>query len=138
MCEVIFDEVATVFVDKFRKARKTHRCQCCGSEIKPGDRYLRHFQICDGQAYDEKMCEACAADRAEFAKAPGHMLCAPSYFWELLSSCVHEDDDATFDEERGRYVPSPANPWVPMLERLRARSAAARVQRAPNEPDFYP
>lgn len=42
-----------------RTARKTHRCDECCSQIRPGERYRYVWGICDGEPSSIKTCLAC-------------------------------------------------------------------------------
>lgn len=50
---------ATVYRDTIRTARKAHRCDCCPATIQPGEKYVSHFSITDGDAYSAKRCLPC-------------------------------------------------------------------------------
>jgi hypothetical protein len=60
------------------------------------------------------MCSACSTARKEFGDAHGFEWCTPSYFPELLDSCVNDGD-----EESDRR-------WKPMLLAMRERGRASR------------
>lgn len=110
MCDIDL-EPCTVWVQHERTARKPHACESCSGVIAPGSRYFVFFSVFDGHASSEKMCTPCRAAMTTFGDADGHMECMPSYFPELLASCVSEGDDA--------------DAWRPMLDALRARAEVA-------------
>lgn len=122
MCEIDL-EPADVFLDTSHKARKEHRCACCGGPIARGERYLRHFQVFEGTAISERCCAACAADREAFADADGHGFSAPSYFPEMLSNCIFFDDGDVVVSVAERAA---NNRWIAMRDGIRARAKKAR------------
>lgn len=102
-------EPCEVWEERHRKARKVHRCSCCGRAISPGERYLVHFSVFQGDPTSEKCCAACEADRQKFADAHGGTLCTPGWLPNMLRSCIGEDPDS---EET----------WAPMLKSIRSRA----------------
>ncbi len=50
MCEIDFDGTCSVWRENTRKARKEHRCSCCGGTIRVGKTYLDHFSVYEGDA----------------------------------------------------------------------------------------
>lgn len=117
MCEIEFDGDDVVgYRQQTRKARKPHRCECCGSVIKPGDVYHYASWIADHEPDWEKQCADCAADNKEFSHAHGVYLFA-STFYTYLNECVIVPGAQEDDEDSRR--------WRPMLERLQARREAA-------------
>jgi hypothetical protein len=50
-----------------RRARKAHRCDECGDEIKAGDRYRFSSGIADREPWDFKSCLLCAEIRKHFS-----------------------------------------------------------------------
>lgn len=113
MCLIDDGERCEVWREHKRKARKEHQCDCCRRTIKPGETYLVHFSLFEGDVTSDKCCEECDAERMEFGNAPGHMLFSPSYFPSVLSDCVSEGDD---DDEGTR--------WRVMLDRIKAARLA--------------
>ncbi|CAJ5442576.1 Uncharacterised protein [Burkholderia pseudomallei] len=78
-------EMPSVYVRETRKARKEHKCDECGSKIKPGQQYEHTFGIWDGHQDRIKTCERCVGMR-EFVKA--HV---PCFCWEhhnLYECCI--------------------------------------------------
>jgi hypothetical protein len=106
MCVIDFDEYCTVWQENTRKARKAHKCSCCRRQIEPGETYLTHFSIFDGNCNSEKCCSDCEKDREEFAAAHGGVLTNPGSFVQTLWDCMSEGDDE--DEAR----------WRPMEQRI--------------------
>jgi hypothetical protein len=109
MCVIDLDP-CDVWHETRRKARKEHKCSCCGRTVRKGETYLVHFDIFEGRHNSEKCCAECEQDRNEFCKAHGSAVCSPGYFPVVLEECVSDDPD---DEDGNR--------WEPMLERLVAR-----------------
>jgi len=92
MCEISFDEGASVWKESEHTARKQHRCDCCRGVIRPGERYTKTFWIGDGRACSEKSCAPCALVTREFDEEHDAVGC-PSYMRTLLEGCVQEESD---------------------------------------------
>lgn len=112
MCEIGMEE-ASVWDETRRVVKRRATCSCCLAELKPGTTYLKHFSICDGHVTNQSICLDCTADRDEFIAAHDALIPPPRYFRELLESCIADGDEES--EQK----------WKPMLERFRAREAAA-------------
>lgn len=104
-------EPCQVWSEHERKARKAHTCSCCRGPIAPGERYLVHFSVLDGDTTSEKCCLACNAARLEFGNAHDSIP-TPQYFPVLLADCIAEGDEES--ETR----------WKPMLQAIEARRPA--------------
>lgn len=115
MCEIDFSDGDPVagYRPTWRKARKDHRCDCCGAAIAKGERYRYASWIYDHEPDWERACTSCADDMQSFGEAHGSFFFADS-FEHYLDGCISEEDE----EDRAT--------WLPMLERLRARRAAAQ------------
>lgn len=92
-------EPCEVWSEKTVKARKPHKCGGCGAAIKPGEIYLRHFDIFEGNMSAECACGACSKSRDEFADAHGQSF-IPSRLDEMLWECI---DGAASDEDTKRW-----------------------------------
>lgn len=69
-----------VYKERYRKARKAHRCCECGRErIRPSDTYLYASGVWDGQGASFKVCLRCARARRMVV---AHDM---SMFWGILS-----------------------------------------------------
>ncbi len=82
-CEPNEGEPCEIWNATWRKARKTHKCQECLEEIKPGERYQYVFIVFEGEASNYKACEFCANETARIIKerdlsglVPGELACA--------------------------------------------------------------
>lgn len=106
MCYVDL-EPCEVWDERERKACKSHKCNCCGGAIRPGEMYLVHFSVFEGLPNSEKMCGPCRDDRKEFADAHDGTLCQPHHLWEMVSGCIGEGFDEGDDEK-----------WKAMLARI--------------------
>lgn len=89
MCDIDL-EPCTVWRETPRKARKERECGCCGTPIRPGDPYLSHFSIYDGEATSDSVCFACWWIRESFAQSHGQSM-QPDALEETLRSCIDED-----------------------------------------------
>lgn len=137
MC-VIEAEVAPVWRDEWRRARKPHRCGSCGTRILPGSRYAWHFSVFDGHVSRGAVCEPCQDARAEFAAS--HQVIPPH---DDLGSVLNECIEHTRHEPRW-YSPAPLAKrrtdvaardaedvrWRLLLAQLKRRQRAARRARA--------
>jgi len=104
-------EPCEVWIETESRARKPHKCGCCGGVIRPGEVYVRHFSKFEGTVSAEKMCKPCEADRDEFAKAHDGMYSSPSYMPHLIHECIDEE-------------PESREKWEPMLDRFKSRRTA--------------
>ena len=59
-----------VFTSKLVKARESHRCSECGSEIKAGEQYETVRGLWDGQWERFKTCSDCLAIRDSLSMMP--------------------------------------------------------------------
>lgn len=113
MCYVDL-EPCEVWNERQRKARKSHRCECCRGTIAAGEMYFAHFSVFEGDATNAKMCLRCNTDRDLFAAAHDGKLPTPGGFYAMLRECISENDP---DDDR----------WRPMADRIRqSRSDAQR------------
>ncbi len=110
MCDIDL-EPSDFWSERKAKARKQHRCDCCGGAIRPGDVYLRHFSVYDGVAVTEKECPACMEMGERFAKEHGQRS-NPSYMGQLLRDCL--------DSGEGDH-------WRADIDAMKARKEAARA-----------
>lgn len=51
----------TVYEHNERTARKPHRCYECGTMIRPGEKYIYHHGVWDGQGASYRHCVNCYA-----------------------------------------------------------------------------
>lgn len=122
MCDINLEQ-AELWSETERRARTSKFCSSCDTEIKPGERYVKHFSKHEGVTSSEAMCKYCKAARREFADEHDGMVCTPSYFPEMLSECVVENDEAGSDR------------WATILEELNARGAS-RHTKLPDAPQL--
>lgn len=111
MCEFDYDdyENPSVWNQKIVKARKCHKCNCCGVNISPKETYLKHFSVYDGLASSERMCIQCYNLMLEFSKAHAGFMWSPIDFPYALRECLSEAGDK--GDER----------WREMLKEIRER-----------------
>ena len=102
MCDVYPDVVASVWTQNHPRARKQHRCHCCSTAIESGQRYTRTFMLCDGEAYDEKLCVGCATAQKAFGDEHRYFPGATE-LEESLDECVQQSDGAERQKWR-RYL----------------------------------
>lgn len=111
MCDIDFDGYCDVWQERPRKARKQHKCNTCGRQIAPGETYVAHFSIFEGETNNEKICAECEADRSEFTEAH-HCQISPSGWIDYLIDCHVGGDEG--------------EKWKPMIARYRERRAAVK------------
>jgi hypothetical protein len=104
-------EPCDVWRETRRRAVKEHLCSCCRRAIPPGEDYLVHFSLFDGDTHSAKCCAECERDRQEFARAHQGTLCAPDYLPDLIAECISEE-------------PETEAMWRPMLARIEASRKA--------------
>jgi hypothetical protein len=121
-------EPCQVWTETQRKARKKHKCDCCGRVIKPGETYTRNFNKFDGVVSYSKGCAECIADRLTFAKAHSGQLFPPDSLKEMLEQCIYDDEDDGDDD--GAYT-DPLR-WHKMLDAIRERGKPGR----PDQPSL--
>ncbi len=90
-------------------ARKWHRCDGCASLIAPGDAYLRHASLYDGNWTREAECFACWWIREDFGEAH-RMRPLPSQLSYDLVECGADQPDSE---------------WRPHLASFRRRNRRA-------------
>lgn len=112
MCSIDL-EYCEVWSETKRKARKGHACSCCRGAIQPGEAYIVHFSIFEGDRTSGKLCGPCEVARKEFSDAHDSGTPTPQYFPKLLLECIHDGDE----ESDAR--------WRPMLDAIDARGATA-------------
>jgi len=128
MCVIDFDEYCTIWNETERTARKQHKCSSCGGRIQPGEKYVDHFDVFEGEANHEKCCMACDVDRKEFGKAHEVSL-GPGGWREYLDECIAEDSE--YDSDTDEYRPGEdAKRWIAMRERLKERRQRAKESQA--------
>lgn len=92
MCAIDFDEYCSVWIDECRTARTPKTCRVCGMQIQPGDPYLHHRSLFDGEWTTEAACAPCTLVRNDFCDAHGVGL-VPSGLFEFLRDCVVDGDE---------------------------------------------
>lgn len=92
MCGLDLDP-CTLWEEKPVTARAWHLCDGCGCLIEPGQPYLRHANLFEGEFSREAMCFACWFIREEFAEAH-HQTFAPSALYDTLLDCGAGDPDS--------------------------------------------
>lgn len=126
MCEINL-EPCDVFQDTHRRARKPHVCDCCGGAIDPGEVYIAHFSVMDGDITAEKMCALCDLAAADFQQE--HKTRSnPSYMRELLEECLVDEtgQESVYidDEETRQLMSATAAKWKRYLDEMNERREA--------------
>ena len=115
MCVIEDGDRCSVWNETTVKARKRHKCDCCKGFIEPGQTYLKHFSVFEGDATYEKMCGQCEVDRKAFCDAHGGSLWLPSAMRETIRECVGQDAESKAE-------------WGPLLAQLDASRDRYRAQ----------
>ncbi len=93
MCEIGDLDACDVWREGAARARKPATCACCRGAINPGDPYLSHFSVFEGDSTFEKMCWLCWLAREDFNEAHRFGSCCPGTFKDLLVDCFAHDTD---------------------------------------------
>lgn len=93
-------------------ARKEHHCGGCGGRIRPGEAYLSHFSIFEGDATSQACCFPCWVAREDFSREHDGNYFVPGMLAEVLGECVAEGDEGS-------------QRWQNHLDALRERRRAA-------------
>lgn len=112
MCDLDYvDDRWDASSEKVVRAKKEHRCDCCGGRIPPGRKYLRLGWVFERTAGSEKCCLPC--HRVSMAFAQKHnFYTQPSGMQHLLEECIAEDDED-------------AGPWKRALREMKRRRERA-------------
>lgn len=92
MC-FIADGIADIYRTKPTIARKNHRCNECGRTVKPGEQYLYHFQVYEGEALTRRVCRGCAYVRQLIHDAAISAGCAEHESWPLFGNLYDDIQD---------------------------------------------
>ena len=85
-------EGPTVFVSKYRVARKSHKCHECGRSIVTGEKYLYESGIWEGVPKGFKTCVDCESLRQVFFCDWGYGIVL-----EMLKDWLYEGDGAFWE-----------------------------------------
>lgn len=119
MCSLDLDPCDLWSETRIGRARKEHRCDCCGGPICVGSPYTRIFMVAEGYASTETECDGCSLIAVLF-KAAHRMRPNPSSLYDMLSECF--DEDSFFNEEDERIpVSIEARWWKSALEAMDGR-----------------
>lgn len=114
MCDYDVGETADLWVRKYPKAAKAHRCAVCDGIIRPGRRYLSLFVLFDGRGSTTKCCLPCERIEKRFAKEH--------------KSSPHPDGLVDALEECVAGEPASGKIWRQMLRAIRNRRPERFVQ----------
>ena len=113
MCSVEL-ETCECWVESQVNARKAHVCNCCRGPIIPGQTYVKHFSVYDGEPSGEKQCLPCYGVSRAFGAEHG-VRGIPSAMEELLVDCVGEEG------------PDEAAAWVAALADMKLRADSEMI-----------
>lgn len=119
MCDIDYDDgehCAMWEERKVGKAKKDHKCSCCGGAIAKGDSYVTHFSIFGNEPWHEKKCLPCDQIVQDFKKEHDGQSGIPSYIPELLHHCIDEEGA---DSEAGKK-------WQAALDEMTRRFDATK------------
>lgn len=103
MCDIRDIEYAELWNETSHKARKAYRCNSCGIAIKPGEKYVKHFSLQDGEVCSEKACFACGETREKFLDAHGAIY-PPSHTADLLNDCIQGDHSSEWRSDYAKLL----------------------------------
>ena len=112
MCDVEFDTYWSTCSERKVTARKMHVCDCCHGVIRPGEIYVKHFSVTEGDVTSEKTCSACWDMTAAFAADHGTHS-NPSSMPALLDTCIETERDEGND--------AMADKWQAAVDAMRDR-----------------
>jgi hypothetical protein len=130
MCRVDFDgERPSVYSTARPVARKAYACGECGRTIAPGERYVREFQVFDGDPLTFFRCAHCDVGAGWLVRT-----CAGYIFGEILEDLEeHAGDYPAIGAELRAFVAAARAKWAvgaglapipPALPELRLEDAA--------------
>ena len=114
MCDIDTDSYSESWSESEVKARKPHRCDCCGGPILPGQKYTKHFSKFEGEITSEKCCAECFIDRSEFSKAHEYWTPSPGCTKDMVDECLRERESLPMMLK-----------WARTLKRMEKRKQAA-------------
>lgn len=116
MCEIDDSdyEPCQVWTNTWHTARKPRPCRSCKTVIKPREKYMRHFDIFDGEVNVEFLCAVCGVAAEEFTKEHSGMSQSPAGIRYVLRDCIDNGDEAS------------AARWQPILDNIDKRREEAR------------
>jgi hypothetical protein len=129
MCSIDDDgEYSQVWEETERRARKTYHCIICGTHIMPGDRYVYHFSVYDGNTTQRRFCLLCKHERDAFTAAHG-VAHDPWQFSQDLRDCIGEmgSPRRALPAEK-RRLKAATKQWRDALARIRWRLHRSRLQ----------
>ena len=94
MCIYIDDYGEETLFFGWRKARIEHECEECRRTIEPGERYLSHKTVYDGQVTQWKMCAHCRGVISLYGRLTK---CPQNWYWGSVLS-VYEDEGAVIGD----------------------------------------
>lgn len=117
MCDVDLNngDSCSVWRNTWHKARKPRRCQACHTTIGAKERYMRHFDVFEGEVNVEYLCTVCGEAAEAFTTEHHGMSQSPAGIRHVLHECVQEDEKS---QKR----------WQPVLDVIEARWMAARTK----------
>ena len=138
MCEISHDEYATIWEEDVVIARKLHRCDQCGGDIKPGTAYSKHFSLFEGDVTSEKRCYPCSVVTETFMDMHGTSF-VPSQMASAINECIWEegkDSEAAkmwtlrqleMDQRQKRRWERMSREWCPARPRSRRKVEVAHA-----------
>ncbi len=131
MCSFGDGEYCSVWNEIDRRAHKTHRCSICGTVIRKGDLYVKHFSVYDEHTTTGKICMLCEHAREEFSDVHGASP-QPDGFEEALWECIVEES-VWRDSPRALKLEAKTKPWRDALAGIKRRYRASPPRKSPKE-----
>lgn len=117
MCMIESKNYADIWREKVVTARMVHFCNCCIARISPGEKYMTHFSLHEGDCGTGCLCIECKSDREVFAAAHNGFVHAPRDFFGAVYDCVADGDEESELK------------WKPMIERIEASRTNYRKEK---------
>lgn len=97
--------MSDLYEQKFRTAKKRHRCECCGKIIKPGERYSfeKFFNDDNGCFNSTKLCTFCYYASEDYFDEGGDR---QEFVWEEVSEYLQDKycrDCSKYEEDTCEY-----------------------------------
>ena len=112
-----YDDVAEVYNETDRRARKTHRCGECRRPISCGELYVDTFAVCYGDGVASKFCGACELLRQRIHENELAVGCAWGESWYPIGD--GEMQDYAREAHPPIDVPTPEEGQAFLAERRR-------------------
>ena len=74
------------FNQKYVTAKKIHKCEFCGKEIQPGERYSYENGVFEGDFFTRKLCPECNSMLNRFCEENEY----GEFSWDWIEDWIHD------------------------------------------------